>query len=104
MDRNRSDEKFPDLERPREYKDAPLQFTLVLNGRAEPVKVVEPVMDLPFPDGGRLLVDEAGNRICDVSYRFDPESDKPYRLIFKVSDFDCTEVKRSISCGQLGAC
>jgi hypothetical protein len=80
------DEKYPDFSGPIEYKDAPVHFTFVLNGREEPVKIVEPKIDLPFPDGGRLLVDEAETRLCDVVFRFDPDANRPYRLNFRVQD------------------
>lgn len=69
---------------PIEYKDAPIRFTFILDGREEPVKIVEPTIDLPFPDGGRLLVNEAEKRLCDVVFRFDPEATHPYCLTFKV--------------------
>ena len=58
---------------PIEYKDAPIRFTFILDDREEPVKIVEPTIDLPFPDGGRLLVNETEKRLCDVVFRFDPE-------------------------------
>jgi hypothetical protein len=69
---------------PFEYKDVPIGFRFVLNGREEPVKVVEPKIDLPFPDGVRLLVDEEKTRLCDVVFRFDPKAERPYRLAFRV--------------------
>ena len=86
MEENASDGKFPDLSGPIEYKDAPIRFTFVLDGRQEPVKIVEPEIDLPFPDGGRLLVDEADTRICDVVFGFEPAARDPYRLHFTVLD------------------
>lgn len=73
-----------DASGPIEYKDAPIRFTFVLDGREEPVKIVEPTIDVPFPDSGRLLVNEADKRLCDVVFRFDPEAKQPYHLTFKV--------------------
>lgn len=65
---------------PIEYKDAPIRFTFMVDGREEPVKIVEPEIDLPFPDGVRLLVDEGERRLCEVVFRFDMEARQPYRL------------------------
>jgi hypothetical protein len=79
-------DKIPDLAGPIEFKDAPVRFTFVLDRRKELVKIVEPHIDLPFPDGGRLLVDEEKTRICDVVFRFEPDADYPYCLHFKVLD------------------
>jgi hypothetical protein len=86
MVKSEFDEKYPHLAGPIEYKDAPIHFTFVLDGREEPVKIVEPKIDLAFPDGARLLVDEAETRLCDVVFRFDPDADRPYRLKFRVQD------------------
>jgi hypothetical protein len=77
-------EKYFDLAGPVEYRDLPLRFTFVLDGREEPVRIVEPTVDLPFPEGGRLLVDEDDTRVCDVEFRFDAGADMPYQLIFSV--------------------
>jgi hypothetical protein len=76
-------DKFPDLAAPIEYKEAPIRFTLDLDGRKEPVKIVEPQIDLPLPEGGRLLVDEGQTRICEAVFRFDADAGKPYRLQLK---------------------
>ena len=73
----------PSSSEPVEYKDAPIRFTFVIAGREEPVKVVEPTLDLPFPDGALLLVEEKGKRICEVTFRFDREAGQPYRLVLK---------------------
>jgi hypothetical protein len=78
----RSKAEIYDLAKPIEYKDVPIHFTFELDGRREPVKIVEPQIDLPFPAGTRLLVDFAGKRLCEVVFRFDPEKQRPYRLIF----------------------
>jgi hypothetical protein len=39
-----------------ELNDGPITFALHLDGRKEAVKVVEPEMDVPLPEGGRLVV------------------------------------------------
>ena len=39
---NESNEKYPDLAGPIEHKDTPIHFTFILDGREEPVKIVEP--------------------------------------------------------------
>jgi hypothetical protein len=67
-----------------EQKDGPITFTLHLDGREEPVKVVEPEMDVPLPEGGRLVVAENEATWCDVKFVFNPESDHPYELHFSV--------------------
>lgn len=82
MQLNRSDAKIHDLAEPAEYKDIPIDFTFELDGRKEPVKIVEPQIDVPFPAGTRLIVDLAGNRFCEVVFHFDPERVRPYRLTF----------------------
>jgi hypothetical protein len=70
--------------RPDEYGDKSIRFNFILDGRTEPVKIVERNMDLPFPEGARLVVDEADTTLCDVVFRFDGEAQKPYQLIFTV--------------------
>jgi hypothetical protein len=65
-----------------ELKDGSIAFTLHLDGREEPVKVVEPEMGVPLPEGGRLVVAENEATWCDVSFVFNPESDRPYELHF----------------------
>jgi hypothetical protein len=67
-----------------ELKDGSIRFTLHLNGREEPVKVVESEMDVPLPEGGRLVVAENEATWCDVKFVFNPESDRPYELHFSV--------------------
>lgn len=67
-----------------EFKDAPISFTLHLNGREEAVKVVEPEMDVPLPEDGRLVVKEKEAVWCDVMFAFNPVSDRPYELYFSV--------------------
>jgi hypothetical protein len=80
-----TDDEVPDqLSDPKEFKDAPISFALHLNGREEAVKVVEPEMDIPLPDEGRLVVKENEAVWCDVIFTFNPESDRPYELHFSV--------------------
>jgi hypothetical protein len=67
-----------------ELKDGPISFTLHLDGREEAVKVVEPEMDVPLPEGGRLVVAENEAIWCDVRFVFNPQSDRPYELHFSV--------------------
>ena len=77
-------EKFPDISKPAEFKDAPLTFTLHLNGREEEVKIVEPQIDIPLPEESRLVVREKEACLCDVVFKFNPQSSRPYELHFKV--------------------
>lgn len=65
---------------PIEYKDAPLRFTFVIDGREEPVKIVEPKIDLPFPDGALLRVEEEDRLLCEVTFRLEREANQPYQL------------------------
>lgn len=85
---------------PVEYKDAPLRFTFDLDGRREPVKIVDPHVDLPFPEGGRLLIDDAGERICEVTFRFDADAQRPYRLVYTAMDGDHPERERESAFGR----
>lgn len=71
---------------PIEYKDAPIRFTFFIDGREEPVRIVEPQLDLPFPDNARLRVEEGGQWLCDVVFHFDMEAAQPYRLVVKEPD------------------
>jgi len=80
--RNRSEAEIYDLADPIEYKDVPIRFALELDGRREPVKIVEPQLDVPLPAGAHLLVDIEERRWCEVDFRFDPEQQRPYRLQF----------------------
>lgn len=76
-------DQFPDISDPVEFKDAPITFTLHLDGRKEEIKVVEPEVDFPIPEGGRLEVREKDAGLTDVAFKFNPESDRPYELHFK---------------------
>lgn len=75
---------FPDISDPVEFKDAPLTFTLLLDGREEEIKMVEPEVDIPLPRGGRLVVREKETRLTDVVFKFHPEKERPYQLHFTV--------------------
>ena len=75
---------FPDISDPIEFKDAPITFTLLLDGREEEIKVVEPEVDFPLPGGGRLVVRENEAHLTDVVFRFHPEKERPYELHFTV--------------------
>jgi hypothetical protein len=67
-----------------EPKDMNVSFTLDLDGREEAVKVVEPEVDVPLPEGGRLMVEENDAMWCDVKFAFNPDNDRPYELHFRV--------------------
>jgi hypothetical protein len=79
-----SAEKFPDISKPAEFKDAPLTFTLNLNGREEEIKIVEPKIDVPLPGESRLVVREKEACLCDVVFKFNQEKSRPYELHFRV--------------------
>jgi hypothetical protein len=67
-----------------ELNDVPVTFTLHLDGREEAVKVIEPEMDVPLPEDGRLVVKENETVWCDMKFAFNPESERPYELHFRV--------------------
>jgi len=75
-------DQFPDISDPVEFKDAPITFTLILDDREEELKVVEPEVDFPIPEGGRLQVREKDACLTDVVFKFNPASDRPYELHF----------------------
>lgn len=79
-----NEEGTDQLANPVEFKDAPITFTLYLNGREEAVKVVEPEMDVPLPEDARLVIKEKEAVWCDVRFAFNPDSDRPYELHFSV--------------------
>ena len=79
------DKAAPDqVSDPIEFKDAPISFTLHLNGRKESIKLVEPEMDVSLPENGKLVVKEYGIVWCDMRFAFNPQSDRPYELRFRV--------------------
>jgi hypothetical protein len=67
-----------------ELNDVPVTFTLHLDEREEAVKVVEPEIDVPLPEDGRLVVREKEAVWCDVRFAFNPDGDRPYELHFRV--------------------
>jgi hypothetical protein len=73
-----SDELFG----PVEFKDAPITFTLVLDGKEEEIKLVEPELDYPIPEDGRLRVYEKKDCLTDVIFKFDATAQQPYGLLF----------------------
>lgn len=75
-------DQFPDIADPVEFKDTPITFMLILDDRQEEIKVVEPEVDLPIPEGARLAVRENDVCLTDVSFKFNPASDRPYELHF----------------------
>ncbi|MEJ2285735.1 MAG: hypothetical protein P8X85_19335 [Desulfobacterales bacterium] len=77
-------DKIPDISEPAEFKDAPLAFTLHVNGREEEIKVVEPEIDVALPKASRLVVREKEDCLCDVVFDFNPQSSRPYELHFRV--------------------
>lgn len=77
-------EKFPDIAKPAEFKDAPLTFSLHFNGKEQKIKIVEPKIDVPLPHGSRLVVSEKEACLCDVVFKLNPQSSRPYELHFNV--------------------
>jgi hypothetical protein len=89
MDHKRFEEpsfdSFPDISAATEYKDAPITFTLHdTRGRQVEIKLVEPEVDYPLPENDRLVVAEKDACLTDVVFKFNPASDRPYELYFKV--------------------
>ena len=79
-----SSDKFHDIAKPLEFKNAPLTFMLHVNGREEEIKIVEPEIDVPLPEESRLVVYEKDDCLSDVVIGFNPESSRPYELHFRV--------------------
>jgi hypothetical protein len=77
-------EQDSDIFDPVEFKDKPITFTLLLDGREEPIKVVETEFDTPIPDKSRLVVNDRNVCIADVRFGFKPEREQPYTLHFRV--------------------
>ncbi len=67
-----------------QLNDVPVTFTLNVDGREDPIKVVEPEIDVLLPEDARLVVEEKEAVWCDVRFVFNPDSDRPYELHFKV--------------------
>jgi hypothetical protein len=78
-------DSFPDISEATEYKDAPITFTLHdTRGREMEIKIVEPEVDYPLPENDRLVVAEKDACLTDVVFKFNPASDRPYELYFRV--------------------
>ncbi len=71
------------LSDPVEFKDKPITFSLLLDGREEPIKVIEPEFDLPIPEGSRLVVKDRSVSIADVRFGYKPDRQRPYTLHFR---------------------
>lgn len=79
-------DQFPDIADPVEFKDGPITFLLILDGREEEIKMVEPQIDYPLPEGGRLVVRQKGVRLTDVVFKYNSENDRPYELLFNIRE------------------
>jgi hypothetical protein len=95
------EEKFGLLD-PIEFKDEPITFTLHLDGREEPIKVVEPEFDTPIPDESRLVVKYRDSCIADFRFTLKPDRQHPYRLNFRVRNRRKYQPPRMISFGPAG--
>lgn len=71
---------------PDEYKDSPIRFSMVLEGRREEVKIVEPKVDVALPHDGRLLVHDGDRCLYDLTFRFDNTAQRPYQLRYGVKE------------------
>jgi hypothetical protein len=76
--------KASGLFEPLEFKGDPVTFILVLDGQEEEIKIVEPEMDFPISEEGRLVVREGTFCLTDVKFSFNLESERPYELHFRV--------------------
>ena len=77
-------DRFPDISKPVEFKDAPISFRRYYNDREEEIKIVEPEVDVPLPEESRLVVHEGEECLCDVVFDFNARSNRPYELRFRV--------------------
>jgi hypothetical protein len=77
-------DRFPDISKPIEFKEAPISFKRYFNDREEEIKIVEPQVDVPLPEESRLVVHEGEDCLCDVVFDFNPRSNRPYELRFRV--------------------
>jgi hypothetical protein len=87
---------------PIEFKDEPVKFTLHLDGREEPIKVVEPEFDTPIPDDSRLVVNLGRLTLADVRFAFKPDRQRPYTLNFRVRNRRKYQPPKMISFGPAG--
>ena len=77
---------------PREFGDPRVTFWL-LDGSEEEIKVTEPKLDYPFPQGSRLLIEVEEAPVVDVRFQFNGRSEQPYELHFQVREgVDCQEL------------
>ena len=70
---------------PREFSDPRVRFWL-LNGSEEEIKVTEPKLDYPIPQGSRLLIEVEEAPAVDVRFQFNGRSEQPYELHFQVRE------------------
>ena len=68
---------------PREFSDPRVRIWL-LNGSEEEIKVTEPKLDYPIPQGSRLLIEVEEASVVDVRFQFNARSERPYELHFRV--------------------
>jgi len=87
---------------PIEFKDKPITFTLFLDGREEPIKLVEPEFDLPIPEESRLVVNDRKVPIADVRFSFKPDRRLPYTLNFRIRRRIRHHPPKGISFGPTG--
>ena len=78
---------------PREFSDPRVRLWL-LNGSEEEIKVTEPKLDYPLPQGSRLLIEVEETPVVDVRFQFNARSERPYELRFRVREgFDYQELE-----------
>ena len=94
-----SQKEAPELLHPIEFKDKPIRFTLFIDGREEPIKVVEPEFDTPIPEESRLVVDDRGVCIADVRFGFKPNRQRPYTLLFRTRNRSRHRPPKALSFG-----
>ena len=70
---------------PREFGDPRVSFWLI-NGGDEEIKVTEPRLDYPIPQGCRFLIKVDEAPVVDVRFEFEPGSERPYELHFQVRE------------------
>ena len=70
---------------PREFGDPRVRFWL-LDGSEEEIKVTEPKLDYPLPQGSRLLIEVEEAPAVDVRFQFNARSELPYELHFRVGE------------------
>jgi len=63
----------PEPLRPVEFKNLPVRFELHLEDKIEEIKMVEPEVDLPLPEGAELRIVEQGVHLRSVVFRYDAD-------------------------------